>query len=80
MCERGVMQPNEMASIERDDDPLLRHGKRQDIPIRNRLYRSAALESRQDIVTQIPQSLHGWEGKVLIRITPRHRVSVVRSC
>jgi len=73
MRGRGVMQPNEMASIERDHDPVLRHSKRQYIRIRNRLSRSAALDSRQDIMAQAPQGLHCWEGKVLVGIAPRHR-------
>jgi hypothetical protein len=73
MCGRGVMQANEMPSIERDHDPVLCHGKRQDIRIRNRLACSAALDRREDIVAQVPQGLHGWEGKVLVRITPRYR-------
>ena len=73
MRGRGVMQPHEMASIERDHDPVLRHGKRQDICIRNRLSCSAALDSRQDVVTQAPQGLHCWEGTILVGIAPRHR-------
>jgi hypothetical protein len=45
-----VMQPNEMAAIEGDHNPLLRHGKRQDLHIRNRLACAAALDRREDIV------------------------------
>jgi hypothetical protein len=74
MRGHGVMQPNEMASIEGDHDPVLCHGKRQDIRIRNRLSSLLALDSRQDIVAKTPQGLHGWEGKVLVRIVPRHRL------
>jgi hypothetical protein len=50
MRGRGVMQPNEMASIEGDHDPVLCPSKPQDIRIRNRLSCSTALDRRQDIV------------------------------
>ena len=73
MRGRGVMQPNEMASIERDHDPVLLHGKRQYVRIRNCLPRPAAVGSRQDIVAQAPQGLNCWEGKILIGIAPRHQ-------
>jgi hypothetical protein len=73
MRGRGMMQPNEMAAIEGDHNPILRHGKREDLHIRNRLSGSAALDSREDIVPEAPQSLHYWEGKVLVGIAPRHR-------
>ena len=74
MHGRGVMQSNEMASVERDHDPVLCHGECQDIRIRYRLPGPTALGSRQDIVTQEPQGLNCWEGKVLVRIAPRHRL------
>src|SRR5574341_424918 len=73
MRGRGMMQPNEMASIERDHDPVLCHGKCQDIRIRYRLPGHTALDSRQDIVIQEPQGLNCSEGKVLVRIAPCHR-------
>jgi hypothetical protein len=54
MRGHGLMQPNEMASIERDHDPLRGHRKRQHVRIGHCLPSPAALGRRQDIVAQAP--------------------------
>ena len=66
------MQSNEMPSIEREHDPLFCHGKREDIRIRDRLPGPATLRSRQDVMTEAPQDLHDWQGKIFVGIAPRH--------
>ena len=51
---RSVMQLNEMASIERQHDPLLRNGIRQDVRVSYCPTTSATFRSGQDIVAQVP--------------------------
>jgi len=73
MLRCGLMQANEMPPIKREHNSLLCHGKRQDIGIRYRLPGSAALGSREDVMAEVPQSLHDWQGKVFVGIAPRHQ-------
>jgi len=32
----------------------------------------ATLRSRQDVMTEAPQDLHDWQGKIFVGIAPRH--------
>ncbi len=72
MLRCGLMQSNEMPSIEREHDALFCHGKRQDIHIRDCLPGPATLRSRQDVMTEAPQDLHDGQGKIFVGIAPRH--------
>ena len=68
----GMMQSNEMPPIEREHNPLLCNGKCQHVCIRHRLPRPATIGGCEDIVAHVPQGLHCWQGKVFVRIAPRH--------
>ena len=61
-----------MPLIEYEHDPLFCLGKCEDIRIRERLSSPATLRSRQDVMTEAPQDLHDWQGKIFVAVALRH--------
>ena len=72
MLRCGLMQANEMPSIEREHDSLCCDGKRENLRIRDRLSSPATLRRRQDVMPEAPQDLHNRQGKIFVGIAPRH--------